>query len=184
MKILVTTTSFQDTPGQHHDLIKSTGYNITYMRGPLSSEALSPHIAEFDGIICGDDHFTEQVIKKGCSGNLKIISKYGIGLDKIDLKAAKNYGLEIRNCKGVNHHAVAEHVFGLLLSFYKNIHTEYTFTKKGIWDRLIGHEIYKKKIGVIGLGQIGKEVVKRSKSFGLDISAFDIKYDDDIINKF
>ena len=122
MKILLTSTSFQDTPGEHHDLINNLGYEIIKMRGPLTEEKLINIITDFDCLLCGDDEITYRVIEKGSKqGKLKIISKYGIGLDKIDLDAAKKFNIIITNCPGVNKTTVAEHVFALILSFVKNI---------------------------------------------------------------
>ena len=184
MKILLTSTSFQDTPGKHHDALNKIGLDVDLLRGPITENNLLKIISNYDAVICGDDSFTEKVLEKGAKGNLKIISKYGVGLDKINLTAASRLGITITNCKGVNQHAVAEHVFGLMLTFYKNIHLEYNFTKNGDWIRLTGHELYNKKIGVIGLGSIGKEVVKRAKAFGLQIFGYDISLDKKFIDEF
>ncbi|MHA1380969.1 MAG: phosphoglycerate dehydrogenase [Candidatus Helarchaeota archaeon] len=184
IRILLTTTSFQDTPGKHHDLLKKCRYDIERLRGPLKKEVLIPIISGFDGIICGDDEITEEVISRGKKGRLKVISKYGVGLDRINLESAKRYGIPVLNTPGVNHITVAEHVIGLLLSFLKNIHTEYCLTKKGKWERKIGSELFGKKVGILGLGKIGKEVSKRLFSFGVKLYAYDIKINRDFIHKY
>jgi len=183
MKILLTTTSFQDTPGKHHDALKETGFEVDTVRGPITEKVLLPIIANYDGVICGDDYYSRSVLEKGKVGKLKILSKYGIGLDKIDLEAAEELGIKVTNCPGVNHMAVAEHIFALILAFYKNIPDEINITRKGEWERLIGHEISGKKIGVAGLGRIGKEVLLRAKAFGLKLYAFDKYVDMDFANK-
>jgi len=173
MKILVTTTSFQDTPGKHHDALEATGFEVDTLRGPVLEEELLPILAKYDGVICGDDFYTQKVLETGKKGKLKVISKYGIGLDKIDLEAAEELGIKVTNCPGVNHRAVSEHIFALIMAFYKNIVDEVNFTREGKWQRLIGHEIYGMKIGVAGMGRIGKEVLLRAKAFGLKLYAFD-----------
>ena len=76
MKILLTTTSFQDTPGKHQELLEAQGFDIDKVRGPITEAELLPIIADYDAVICGDDEYTEAVIKKGVEGNLKYISKY------------------------------------------------------------------------------------------------------------
>jgi D-3-phosphoglycerate dehydrogenase len=179
MKILLTSTSFQDTPGKHQDLLKATGFEIDTLRGPVKKDILLPIIGQYDGIICGDDEYTKDVIAAGKQGKLQVISKYGIGLDKIDLAAAKELNITVTNCPGVNHTTVAEHVFALLLSFVKHIPAELAHTKNGEWTRYTGNEISGKNIGIIGLGKIGKEVAKRSAAFGLSIMAFDQYWDED-----
>lgn len=184
MKILLTTTSFQDTPGKHHDLLKKTGYEVDTLRGPVKEDVLLPIIANYDGVICGDDEFSRKVIEKGEKGKLKIISKYGVGLDKIDLIAAKEFGIPVFNTPGVNQITVAEHALALILTYLKNIHLEYNITKTGNWERLIGTELFGKKIGILGLGKIGKELAKRLSVFGVELYAYDIFYDEEFINKY
>ena len=154
------------------------------MRGPIKFDVLLPIINLYDGVICSDDEYKREVIKKGSEGKLKIISKYGVGLDSIDLEAAKEFGVTITNCELVNHITVAEHVMALLFTYYKNIHLEYNITRKGEWKRLTGHELFGKKMGIVGLGKIGKELAKRAKAFGMLVSAFDKFYDDKFMSQY
>lgn len=178
MKILLTSTSFQDTPGKHQFLLNEQGFEIDTLRGPVKSEVLLPIIHQYDGVICGDDEFTREVLKAGKSGKLKVLSKYGIGLDKIDLDAANELGIIVTNCPGANHTTVAEHVFALLLSFCKHIPEEIDHTRHGNWKRITGIEIWEKTMGIVGLGKIGKEVAIRAKAFGMHVHAYDIVADE------
>lgn len=173
MKLLLTSTSFTDTPGKHHDLLKSIGAEVTILRGPLKEEVLLPIIADYDAVVCGDDEYTREVLTKGRLGKLRILSKYGIGLDKIDLNAAADLGIMVANTPGVNHITVAEHAFTLILSFYKNYYKEVSYVREGSWKRLIGNEIYDKKLAIFGMGRIGREVAIRAKAFGLQVFAYD-----------
>ncbi|HMC01346.1 MAG TPA: NAD(P)-dependent oxidoreductase, partial [Flavobacteriaceae bacterium] len=175
MKILITTTSFQDTPGKHQDLLYKQGFEIDTLRGPILEAELLPIIQNYDAVICGDDEYTEKVIKKGTEGNLKYISKYGVGLDRIDLKAAKKYGVPVTNCPAVNQVSVSEHVLALLLSFERNIHLQYNSVQKRSWKRLVGNEIHGQTIGIIGLGSVGKELAKKASALGLDVLGFDLE---------
>jgi len=173
LKVLVTTTSFQDTPGKHHDLLVQQNWDLSFLRGPLKEEEIIAVIDQFDAVICGDDEYTQPVLKKGVSGKLKILSKYGVGLDKIDLEAAKEFGVKVTNCPGINQNSVAEHVFALLLSFEKNIHTQYNSVQQYSWKRLIGHEVFGKTIGIIGFGAIGKEVARIAQAFKQRVLVYD-----------
>lgn len=173
MKVLLTTTSFQDTPGKHQELLEAQGFEIDKVRGPITEADLLPIIADYDAVICGDDEYTEAVIKKGVEGKLKYISKYGVGLDKIDLVAAKKYGIPVKNCPGVNQVSVSEHVLALLFCFSRNIHLEHNITSQGGWYRYVGNEIEGKTIGVFGLGAVGKELAKKSKALGLKVKVAD-----------
>ena len=87
MQLLITSTSFQDTPGKHQELIKNQNFDIDNLRGPLTEDELLPIIDKYDYIICGDDEYNEKVLEKGKKGRLKVLNKYGIGLDKIDLNS-------------------------------------------------------------------------------------------------
>ncbi len=177
MKVLITTTSFMDTPGAHHDLLKESGWEIETARGPLPEAEILKLVGDCDGIICGDDAYTRAVLQK-CLPKLKVLSKYGIGIDKIDLKAATELGIPVCFTPGVNHTAVAEHVFGLLLVMTRNLVNEQNFVKAATWKRTTGHEIWQKTIGIIGLGRIGKEVAKRAKGFEMDVIGYDVYWDE------
>ena len=174
MKILLTSTSFQDTPGAHHDLLNSQGYQVDTLRGPVTESVLLPIIQEYDAVLCGDDEYTEKVLIKGKEGKLKYISKYGVGLDRIDLDAAKKLGIPVKNCPGVNQISVSEHVLALLFTFEKNIHLQNETTKKGSWGRITGNEIQGKTIGIIGLDAVGKELVKKALALGMKVIGFDL----------
>jgi D-3-phosphoglycerate dehydrogenase len=181
MRILLTSTSFQDTPGSHQSLLASQGFEVINLRGPLKESVMLDVIENIDGLICGDDDITRAVIEKGAKSKLRVISKYGIGLDKIDTEAAADLGIPVTNCPGVNNVTVAEHVFALLLSYMKNIIYEHNYVQAQQWKRLIGTELYGKTLGIVGLGNIGKEVAKRALAFGLKVIAYDKYIDPEFI---
>src|ERR1700722_15153460 len=177
MKILLTTTSFQDTPGAHHDLLKQTGWEIITARGPLNEADTLALVGDIDGYICGDDAITRKVLEKA-RPKLKVLSKYGIGVDKIDIKSCTEFGIPVLFTPGVNHTTVAEHNFLLLLALEKNFLFHTDSTRAGGWKRKTGHELFEKTIGIIGLGRIGKEVAIRANAFGMKVIAYDNYFDD------
>jgi D-3-phosphoglycerate dehydrogenase len=130
-----------------------------------------------DAIICGDDAFTRPVLEK-CLPRLKVLAKYGIGVDKIDVAAATALKIPVTFCPGVNHVTVAEHTFGLLLSLTRLIPQQDALIKKGEWKRSTGRELAGKTMGILGLGRIGKEVAKRARAFDMNVCAFDLYWDD------
>jgi D-3-phosphoglycerate dehydrogenase len=105
---------------------------------------------DFDAFLCGDDGITRAVIEKSLP-RLKIISKYGIGLDKIDIPATKELKVPVLFTPGVNHDTVAEHTFLLLLALAKNFVYAIDGTRAGRWDRKTGSELFAKRIGLIGM---------------------------------
>ena len=182
MRILLTTTSYQDTPGPHHDLLASAGWEIVRERGPLPEEKMLEIAGSFDGFLCGDDAITQSVIDKSLP-QLKVISKYGIGLDKINVTYATEKKLPVLFTPGVNHTTVAEHCFGLLLALSKKIHSNAIEVSSGKWvagwKKPVGNEIMGKTIGIVGLGRIGKEVATRANAFGMKVIAYDPFFDDE-----
>src|SRR5471032_3686716 len=177
MKILLTTTSFQDTPGEHHDLLAKTGWKIITARGPLNEADTLVLVGDIDGYICGDDAITRQVLEKA-RPKLKVLSKYGIGVDKIDVKSATEFGIPVLFTPGVNHTTVAEHAFLLLLALEKNVLFHTDSTRANGWKRKTGHELLEKTIGIIGLGRIGKEVAIRARAFGMNVIGYDVYWDE------
>lgn len=177
VRILLTTTSYQDISGPHHELLESTGVEIVRQRGPLSEARMLELVGDFDAILCGDDLISRAVLEKAAP-RLKILSKYGIGVDKIDVKAATEMGIPLSFCPGVNHTTVAEHTFALLLALVRNLVEIANATRSGNWKRLTGHEIMGKTLGIVGLGRIGKEVAIRAKAFGMTVIAHDVYWDE------
>lgn len=180
-RVLLTTTSFQDTPGTHQDLLNSQDWEVIRARGPLSEDEMLDLSGNFDAFLCGDDSITQAVIDKSLP-RLQIISKYGIGLDKINVDYATKKGLPVLFTPGVNHTTVAEHTFGLLLGITKDIQSNAVAVQNGEWvagwKKPVGNEIMGKTIGILGLGRIGKEVAIRARAFGMSIIAFDPYFDD------
>ena len=181
-RILVTTTSFQDTPGQHHELLAETGWELVKARGPLSEADTLALVGDIDGYICGDDAITKTVFQRACP-RLKVLSKYGIGVDKIDVEAATEMGVPLLFTPGVNHTTVAEHTFLLLLALEKHLLFHANSTRQGGWERQTGREILGKTIGIVGMGRIGKEVAIRARAFGMHPIGYDVYWDDEFATK-
>jgi D-3-phosphoglycerate dehydrogenase len=180
MRIALTTTSYQDTPGAHHDVLTQSGYEIIRARGPLPESEMHKLVTEgggVDGIINGDDAITARVIDAALP-RLKVISKYGIGLDSIDVAAATDRKIPVLFTPGVNHTTVAEHTIGLMIMLAKHMYVEIQHVKNGEWKRITGSELAGKTLGILGLGRIGKEVAKRCKAFDMSVIAYDVYWDD------
>ncbi len=170
MRILLSTCSFQDTNGPHHALLEAQNWEIIRERGPLSEQQMLEIAGQFDAFLCGDDAITRQVLEKS-SPRLRMISKYGIGLDKIDLAATCELQIPVCFTPGVNHHTVAEHTLLLMLAMMKHFPQAIDATRAGKWARATGYELHGKRLGIIGLGRIGQEVARRAHAFGLSLDA-------------
>ncbi len=179
MRILLTTTSFQDTPGKHHDILAHSGMEIVTQRGPIDEAKMLGLVRQgggFDGFLNGDDAITAKVIDAALP-RLKVIAKYGIGLDSIDVKYATERRIPVLFTPGVNETTVAEHTMGLMVAVSKFFWWHLRAVKAGRWDRKTGCELFDKTLGVVGMGRIGKEVIKRGHAFGLKPIAFGHHFD-------
>ena len=152
--------------------MRQQDWDITFARGPLSEAEMLGLVGEFHAIICGDDVYSKRVLE-ACLPNLVCLSKYGIGLDRIDLEEATKLKIPVLYTPGVNHVTVAEHVFGLLLAVYKNLYFSISETKAGRWTRITGSEVFGKRLAVLGVGRIGREIIKRAQAFGMQVVGYD-----------
>ncbi|MCC5829981.1 MAG: phosphoglycerate dehydrogenase [Phycisphaeraceae bacterium] len=179
-RVLLTTTSYQDTPGAHHQLLKESGYEVVRDRGPLSETRMLELIetaGPFDGLLNGDDQITARVIDAALPA-LKCICKYGIGLDSIDVRHATSRKVPVLFTPGVNHTTVAEHALGLMIALAKHFWAHLREVKAGNWKRITGSELHGKTLAVLGMGRIGKEVIIRGRAFGMKPVGFDLHWDE------
>jgi D-3-phosphoglycerate dehydrogenase len=182
--VLVTPTSFakynKNPAKEFKKLVGSIQYNTTGK--PLKEKDLIPIIGNFDAMIAGLDEITSKVIEN--AKNLKIIARYGTGIDNVDLQAAKKAGICVTNTPGANSVSVAEFAIGLALAASRDIIPGSSQTKSGGWPRLSGSTLFGKTFGIVGLGNIGKEVAARISTFKVKILAYDIFYDSNFASKY
>ena len=139
----------------------------------MSEDELLQCIGDIDGILCGDDRITENVLAH--APRLKVISKWGTGIDSIDKEAALKRGIPVKNTVNAFTDPVADTVFGIMLCFVRNILDLNEKMKQGIWSKQLGHALNEFSIGGIGVGYVGKAVIKRAQAFGMRVLANDIK---------
>ena len=179
MKILITPKSFRNYKDKTYPLLQNLGYKI--VENDLGRTMSEDEIIEYAkenvvGIIIGVDPLTERVLME-CK-DLKAISKYGVGMDNIDLKAAEKLGINVKNAVGSNNVSVAELAVALIFEAARRVSVLGSNVKKGSWDRVQGIELTGKTIAIIGGGQIGKEVAKRAKGLCMDIILYDPYFTD------
>lgn len=173
MKILITPKSFRQSGNRAFDILRAEGFDIVEnLTGKtLSEEQMIEYCADVDGVIVGIDPMTEKVLKS--AKNLKAISKYGVGLDNIDLKTAEKLGIKVEKAAGTNSVSVAELAIGLFFALARNIPAISNITKKGGWDRIRGTELAGKTVGIVGFGSIGKEVARIAAGIGMSVLIYD-----------
>jgi D-3-phosphoglycerate dehydrogenase / 2-oxoglutarate reductase len=139
----------------------------------MEEDDLLKYAGQFDGTICGDDRYTARVIE-ACAPRLKVISKWGTGVDSIDAEACSRY--EIKLCRTLNAFTlpVADSVLGYILAFARHQPWMDKEMKQGKWEKIPGKALSECTLGVIGVGNIGKAVTRRACAFGMKVYGTDI----------
>ncbi|MCU0488254.1 MAG: phosphoglycerate dehydrogenase [Anaerolineales bacterium] len=139
----------------------------------LEEDEIMPYAGQFDGAICGDDRYTARVLE-ACLPRLKIISKWGTGIDSLDQEAAARLGIEIRRTPNAFTLPVADTVLGYILAFARRQPWMDRAVKAGEWNKFLGRSLSECTLGVIGVGNCGKAVLRRARAFGMKLLGNDI----------
>ncbi|MFZ5922028.1 MAG: phosphoglycerate dehydrogenase [Chloroflexota bacterium] len=131
------------------------------------------YAGQFDGAICGDDRYTERVLA-ACAPRLKVISKWGTGIDSIDAAACSRYGVTIGRTPNAFTTPVADTVLGYMLAFVRRQPWMDRAMKRGEWEKIPGKTLSECTLGVVGVGNIGKAVARRARAFGMKVLGTDI----------
>ncbi len=141
------------------------------VRERLSEAELLPLVAEIDGAICGDDQFTERVLSS--APRLKVISKWGTGIDSIDSGAAARLGIRVCNTPGAFTDPVADTALGYVLCFARGLQRMDREVRRGLWVKPDTVALRECTLGVVGVGNIGRAVVRRARAFGMKVLGTD-----------
>ena len=173
--VLITAPYMIPSMDRFTPILESFGLNVVIPEVDERFEAdeLLQFAGQYEGTICGDDRYTAEVIAAN-AGTLKVISKWGTGVDAIDPEAAAKYGIMIGRTPNAFTVPVSESVMGCMLSFARNIPWMDDAMKAGEWKKISGHTLMESTLGVVGVGNIGKAVIRRARAFGMKILANDI----------
>jgi len=178
MKILVTPASFkQGASLSVMDRLKNFADDIVFnTKGkPLTEDELITALKGCDGCIAGLDTYSRKVIES--AEKLKVISRYGTGIDNVDVEAAKEKGITVSRTPGVNSQAVAELAFTFMLCLARQVPMLDRKTREGHWVRSVGVELHKKTLGILGLGAVGKKTARIASGFSMNVLACDPNID-------
>lgn len=178
MKVLITPRSFSKSGAEAVKLLKEKGYEVVENRTgkTYTRETMIELCKDADGVIVGTDRMDEEVLRG--APRLKAISKYGAGVDNIDLKAAESLGIKVRRAAGANSTSVAELAVGMFFAIARNIASSAAAVKNGRWEKISGTGITGKSLGIIGLGCIGREVARMAYGLGMNIYGYDPYFND------
>lgn len=173
MKILVTVTNYSKYCEAGKKILQDAGCEIIEnAKGrPLTFDELKEVSGDVDAVVAGVDTWNEQIFE--LAPRLRVIARFGVGVDNIDLQAAKKRGIVVCNCPGVNTSAVAEQAMALILGLTRQVVWLNQEAKEGKWPRIMMHELRKSTVGLLGFGAIGRNVCEKLKAFSPTLIAYD-----------
>jgi D-3-phosphoglycerate dehydrogenase len=174
-KILVTAPYLQPVIKNYEAVFASHHIEVVVppVKERMSEEELLKYIEDADGILCGDDRITEAVLAQ--APKLKVISKWGTGIDSIDKEAAQKRGIPVKNTPNAFTEPVADQVFNFMLCLARYTIELNEKMKQGIWEKKPGFTLKECTLGIVGFGNIGHAVLKRAEAFGMKVLINDIK---------
>jgi D-3-phosphoglycerate dehydrogenase len=173
-KVFVTTTSYGTQDIQLRPFLEEKVGEVVYNTTgkPLSAEQLVEMLPGVDGYIAGLDDISAEALN--AAADLKVVSRYGVGVNNVDLEAAEANQIVVTNTPGANAKSVAELTVALILNLMRPVIPANAQTRAGEWPRFKGRSLEGKTVGLIGLGAIGKETARRLAGFDCKILAYDI----------
>lgn len=172
-RVLVTATNFSKYCSEAKALLEREGFSLieNTAGSPLTFDEIRDIITDIDAVIAGVDTWNGSVFK--LAPRLRVIARFGVGVDNIDLQEAEEHDIVVTNAKGMNANAVAELTVGLVLGALRRIPYLDGSLRKGCWDRFMGAELSGKRVGFLGFGTIAQLVAKKLQSFDVELCAFD-----------
>lgn len=174
-KVLVTASHYDVLCVEAKKMLEDKGFQVIQGDGNMpyfSFEELSKIVPDLDAAIVGLDDWTDAVF--ALAPKLKVVAKFGVGVDNIDLEAAKKRGIKVINARGQNSNAVAELAVGFMIDALRNVSGQYSKLLEGEWMRFLGREIKGKTVGLLGFGDIARKVAKKLSGFDVNIIAYDL----------
>lgn len=184
MKVLVTSNSFGKYSKDPLNKLIDAGFDVIFnpYHRMMSEEEFINEVKDVDAVILSTEVMNKNVIDH--AKKLKMISRYGVGLDTIDITYCKEKNIHVTTTKNANSNAVAEYAIALMFAAMRGVCISASYAKQNVWKKVTGIDITGKTIGIIGLGSIGKEVAKKLSSFDTTILAYDVYYDEGFIHTY
>ena len=175
-KVLITARGSGENGDGALEILQGAGCKVTIPEklGPLPPDVLRQAIVGHDAVLCSPDPYTREFMASPEAADLKIISRWGVGYDSIDVPAATELGIVIGFTPGLLDEAVADYAFALLLTAARHTARVHADMMAGRWKVAWGCDIGGKTLGIVGCGRIGQAVARRAKGFGMRLLCYDV----------
>lgn len=183
-KILIAKPNYRKYSPTGYQMLLDKGYELvtTPLDRDYFLEELLPMIGDIDGCIANCEPWGEEAMN--AAPKVRILARYGTGMNSVDVEAAKRHGIMVTNCPGVNANSVAEHIIMLMLAAIRDLPRQNSMTRGGQWKNLNFHEVTGKTVGILGFGYIGKLVAKKLTGFDCRTIACDVVQDKETAEKY
>jgi D-3-phosphoglycerate dehydrogenase / 2-oxoglutarate reductase len=173
--VLITAPALAETGGAALELLRRTYCEVTnpLLQKPLTADPLRKILSNHDAVLAGVEGFYDDVLESEAASRLKIISRWGVGLDSIDVAVATRLGIVVCNTRGLLDEAVADYTFALLLGLSRQIPKSHAALQSGIWKQVWGCDVNGRTLGIIGFGGVGRAVARRAAGFDLRVLVHD-----------
>ena len=173
-RVLVTATNYSVYCSAAKSLLEANDVEIIEngFGRPMTKEELLAVVSDIDGVVVGVDSWNEEIFAH--APKLQAMARFGVGVDNIDLTAAKEHGIKVTNAKGMNANPVAELTVGMIISSLRNMPAFNSSIREGKWDRFMGRDLSGMTIGLLGFGDIAQRVARKLSGFDVTICAYDL----------
>ena len=171
-RVLVTAKAARDTAPDELAGLQGADVEVVHStRGGLSEAELTDLLPGVDAVWAGMDAYTARAL--AAADRLKAIVRWGVGIDTIDLEAATRAGVVVVNTPGLTTDSVADYAFGLMIDLARHLTETHTSLRGGRWAPIWGVDVWRKRLGLVGLGSIGKGMARRASGFAMTVVAHD-----------
>jgi glyoxylate reductase len=176
-KVLITARTFEQVGQPALTLLKHAGCELVIppKYGPFNEEELFQRLPGIDSALVSPDKYTATVLSSPAASQLKIISRWGVGYDSIDVPAATRNGIVVAYTPGLLNETVADYAFGLLLAVARRIHDGHLLMRNGGWSLTWGSDVFGKTLGILGCGRIGQAMARRASGFNMRLIGHDVQ---------
>jgi D-3-phosphoglycerate dehydrogenase len=176
-KVLVAVSRFHDNSADAFDRLRAAGCEVVPndLGRLLTEDELIERLPGVFATIAGSEPYTERVL--AAAPDLRVIARFGVGYDQVDVSAASRHGVAVAMAFGTNHEAVADHAFALIAALGNRVLLDYRKLMGGGWGSTLHLSLWRSTVGIVGLGRIGRALARRCKGFEMRVLACDAKPD-------